>query len=128
MKTPVSAIILTYNEEKNLSACLNSLHDIVEEIIIVDSYSNDKTLEIVKKYTDKIYQNPFSTHSKQWKWAIDNISLKNEWIFAIDADQRISPELNRELKELFRNNADTADGYYINRKQIFLGRWIKYGT
>ena len=65
----------------------------VEEILIIDSYSTDKTIEIAKKYTNKIYQHPFKNQSKQFNWALDNLSLKGEWIMRLDADERITSEL-----------------------------------
>ncbi|MEO0166094.1 MAG: glycosyltransferase family 2 protein [candidate division WOR-3 bacterium] len=126
-KLPISVIILTYNEEKNIEECLKSVYGWVEEIFIVDSYSTDKTLEIAKKYTDKIYQHEFETHTKQWQWALKTLPVISDWIFGLDADQRVSIELKRELESLFSNNLTDVDGVYVSRRQIFLGRWIKYG-
>ncbi len=127
-KIPISAIILTYNEEKNIEKCLKSIYDWVDEIFIVDSFSNDRTVEIAKKYTDKIYRHEFITHSIQWNWAIKNLPIKNEWILGLDADQEVSEELKIELYNVFRNlPLENFDGFYVRRKQIFMGKWIKYG-
>ena len=127
MKPPISAIILTYNEEKNIQVCLDSTKDFVQDIFIVDSFSTDKTIDIVKKYTDKVFQHKFETHAKQWKWAFDNLPIKTEWIFAPDADQSISEELKNSLTDFFSIDNDEINGLYFCRKQIFLGKWIKYG-
>lgn len=128
MKLPISFIILTFNEEKNIEACLKSIADIADEIFIVDSFSTDKTLEIASKYTDKIYKHAFKTHSLQWIWALNNLSVNNSWIMGLDADQSITGNLKNELIHWFaKNKTENIVGYYIPRKQIFMGRWIKYG-
>lgn len=85
-KLPITAIVLTYNEERNLKDCLDSINDFVDEIIIVDSISNDKTEEISKNYTSKFYQNKFINQAKQFIWVANNCNIKNEWILEIDAN------------------------------------------
>lgn len=125
-KLPISAIVLTSNEEKNLKECLRSISEHVNEIIIVDSFSTDKTLEIARSFTDKIYQNKFINQAKQFIWAIENAEIKNEWILRIDADERWTTEGFRELKQLIEKN-DT-DGVYVKMKIFFMGRWIKHGS
>lgn len=122
----VSVIILTYNEEKNIEDCLKSVHAWADEIIVVDSYSTDKTLEIVKDYTNNIYQHPFENFSKQRNWAQGNLPIKNEWVLHLDADERISPELAEEIKRIFSAPID-ADGFMMPRKTVFRGRWIRHG-
>ncbi|MCK4859033.1 MAG: glycosyltransferase family 2 protein [Candidatus Omnitrophica bacterium] len=126
-KLPLSVIILTYNEEKNIEECLKSVYDWVDEIFIVDSGSTDKTLEIAKSYTDKIYQHPFKDYGKQRNWAQDNLPINKEWIFHLDADERVSSELSEELKGIFSRAVDGTDGFLVSRKTVFMGRWIKYG-
>jgi len=128
MKLPISVIILTYNEEKNIEACLQSVYGWVEEIFIVDSFSTDKTLEIARKYTNKIYQHPFENYSKQRNWAFENLPIKTEWIFNLDADHRITNELRDELIEIYSKEIEkTITGFMISRRTIFMSRWIKYG-
>lgn len=127
MKLPLSVIVLTYNEEKNIEKCLKSVHGWVSEIFIVDSFSTDKTLEIAKKYTDKIYQHEFKTHTEQWKWALKNLPIRNEWILGLDADQRVSIKLKEELLRIFESLNPEIDGIYVKRKQIFMNRWIRFG-
>lgn len=118
-KLPITVIILTYNEEKNIDDCLKSVHGWVEEIFIIDSYSTDKTLEIVQKYTDKIYPHPFENQAKQFNWALKNLPIKMEWVMRLDADERWTDEGFEELREIITNNK--ADGIYVKMK-IFL--WI----
>ncbi len=127
-KLPISLIILTYNEELNLDKCLSSAKGFVNEIIILDSYSDDRTLEIASKYTKRIYKNEFITHAKQWKWSLDNIKIKNEWVLGLDADQTISDKLKNDLASSFSEDSiNNYEGIYVRRKQVFLGKWIKYG-
>ncbi|WP_164091520.1 glycosyltransferase family 2 protein [Poseidonibacter lekithochrous] len=125
-KLPITAIVLTYNEERNLSECLESIHKYVDDIIIVDSISDDKTEEISKKYTNKFYQNKFINQSKQFIWAINNCDIKNEWILRIDADERWTKEGFFELKELMSD--ESIDGIYVKMKIYFMDRFIKNGA
>jgi len=125
---PISILILTYNEEKNIEKCLESVCDWIKDIIIVDSYSTDSTLSIVKKYTDKIYQHKFENYSKQRNWALKNIPIESEWILNLDADHRITDELKAELIRTFLNKIDDdLNGFLISRKTVFMNRWIKHG-
>ena len=135
MKLPISVIILTYNEELNIGNCLKSVADWANEIIIVDSFSADKTLEIAKKHTNKIAQRTFVNQAEQFNWALDNLEIKNEWILRLDADEYLTEELKSEISEIF--NIRTSDvlnvpkldinGFYIKRQVYFMGRWIRHG-
>jgi len=124
-KLPITAIVMTYNEERNLRACLESIHDYVDEIIVVDSISNDKTEEIAREYTDKFYENKFINQAKQFIWTIANTDIKNEWILRIDADERWTKEGFEELKKIIED--DSADGVYVKMKIYFISQWIKHG-
>lgn len=102
-KTPISVIILTYNEELNLPQAFESISGWADEIIIVDSFSTDKTLEIAEKYNAKIYKHKFENQARQFNWALDNIPIKNDWIFRLDADEWLTEELKNEITEELRN-------------------------
>jgi glycosyltransferase involved in cell wall biosynthesis len=122
---PISVIILTYNEEKNIEECLKSVYGWVEEIFIIDSYSTDKTLEIAKKYTDKIYQHPFENYAKQFNWALENLPIKTEWIMRLDADEFVTQELKNELIDTIPNIDKEITGLYVKRRIYFFDRWMK---
>lgn len=122
---PVTAIVMTLNEKLNLQDCLDSVSSFIDEIIIVDCFSSDNTLDIAKKYTNNIYQNKWINYSQQYNWAIANAKIKNEWILRLDADERWTKEGFEELRDIIEN--DKADGVYIKMKIFFMGRWIKYG-
>lgn len=127
---PISAIILTYNEERNLPECLHSLHGWIDEVLIVDSGSTDRTQDIARSFGVQIVEHPFETHAKQWAWALEQLSLRHEWIIGLDADQRVTPELRNELCTLFNDQPErltNIEGIYIKRRQIFRGAWIRHG-
>jgi len=128
-KIPVSVIILTHNEEKNIKTCLDSISELVDEIFIVDSGSTDKTLSIVEVFTKNIYHHPFGNYSLQRNWAQEHLPIKTEWIFHIDADERCSPGLADALRDFFADDSRTSEfsGLLVRRKIKFLGRHIKYG-
>jgi len=126
MRLPISAIIITLNEEKNIRDCFESIKDLVDEILVIDSGSIDGTLDIAKKYTDKIYHHEFVNFAQQRNWAQDNLSIKNEWVLHLDADERISPELAQSIREAFRSGSD-ADGIMAARRTIFRDKWIRFG-
>ena len=127
MALPISVIILTYNEEKNIEDCLKSIHGWVKDIFIVDSFSTDKTLEIAQKYTDKVYQNPFMTQAKQFNWALETLQMESEWIMRLDADEYVMPELKSELIHNLPSLDDSISGLFMKRRVYFMGRWIKHG-
>jgi len=128
MATLLSCVILTYNEEKNIHRCLESLSGWVKEIFIIDSFSNDKTIEIAANFTDKIVQRPFNTHIQQWNWALKNLPFSCDWCLALDADQSISGALKEEIEFIFSSGrSKDINGYYIKRKQFFRGRWLRFG-
>jgi glycosyltransferase involved in cell wall biosynthesis len=125
---PLSLIVLTFNEEDNLEKCLQSVAGLCREIFVVDSGSTDGTLEIARCY-GRVEHHAFETHSLQWKWALENLPLSNDWILALDADQRLTPELAAELQNLFSpgRTIEDVNGFYLNRRQIFKGQWIRHG-
>lgn len=125
---PITAIVLTFNEEEKIQNCLSSICDLVDQIIIVDSFSTDKTLEICKKYTEDIYQHDFENYSIQRNWSLENTNIRNNWVMNIDADHRITDELKNELEGIFNSDIDESiNGFMASRKTVFMGRWIKHG-
>lgn len=119
----LSAVVITKNEEKNIARCLESL-SFCNEIVVVDSHSTDKTLEIAKKYTSKVFERSWSGYVDQKNYAVGLTS--NDWVLSIDADEEISPELKLEVLELLKNSPQET-AYLIARKTIHSGQWIKHG-
>lgn len=128
-RIPVSAVVLTRDEELNLPACLQSMHELVAEIFVVDSGSTDATLEIARSFGATVVQREFTGHSAQWRWALDNLPLKHEWVLGLDADQRLLPELADEMRELFGAPMRLVDydAFYLTRRNVFRGKWIRWG-
>lgn len=127
-RTPLSVVVLTFNEERNIRTCLESVSGLADEIMLVDSGSTDGTIEIAREFTDKVYHHEFESFTKQWRWALDELPIAGEWVLGLDADQRLTPGLVSEIEGLLGSGADGFDGFYIKRRQVFMGRWIKYGT
>jgi glycosyltransferase involved in cell wall biosynthesis len=122
---PVSVIVPVKNEELNIGPCLESVAW-ADEVWIIDSQSIDRTVEIASRFTDRIVQFHYSGgFPKKKNWALTNLPFANEWVLIVDADERVPPELATEIHEVL-NQPNEVDGYYINRKLIFLGRWIKH--
>ena len=127
-RSPVSLLILTYNEEVNIEHTLESVKDWVGEIIIVDSFSTDRTLEICRKYTDKIYPHPFENQAQQFNWALDHVPIAHDWILRLDSDEMVTPELAAELAEALPRLPADVTGLYMKRRVFFMGRWMRHGA
>jgi glycosyltransferase involved in cell wall biosynthesis len=117
----ISTVILTKNEEQNIERCIKSILTISDEIIVVDCLSDDRTVEIVRKYTDRVYLNPWPGFSRQRMFALEKTT--HDWVLWIDADEEASPELLDEIRSLEFDQA----GYAIPRLVHYLGRWIRHG-
>lgn len=127
-KVLLSVVISAFNNEKEIGDCLKSA-SFADEIIVVNNSSTDKTLEIAKKYTDKIFtkpNNPMLNVNKNFGFS----KATGEWILSLDTDERVTPELQKEIKEKIVNCKlkieNFADGYWIPRKNIIFGKWIEH--
>ena len=121
-RVKISVNVITYNEEANIQDALESVRW-ADEIIVLDSFSTDRTLEICRKYTDKIINQEFVGYGKLRNLAIEQSS--HEWILSLDADERVTEPLREEIfRELERGAS--AEGYSIPRKSHFLGYWVRH--
>jgi len=121
-KLKISAIIVTKNEEKNIRNCLRSLNW-TDEIIVIDQSSTDKTVGICKEFTDKVFIVPAKGFCEPDR-PLAASKAKNDWIIYLDADEQASEELKTEIESTISKGA-RYNSYYIPRRNIFLGRWIK---
>ena len=126
-RVPVTAIVLTLNEARNLDACLASLAGWVQALHVVDSGSTDGTLEIAARYGASVRTHPFETHGRQWQWALETVATGPDWVLALDADQRVTPELREAIAAFVRSASPEAAGAFVRRRQIFRGRFIRFG-
>lgn len=124
----VTVVILTKNEEVNLPDCLESVKNFADRIVIVDSGSTDKTEEIARRYNADFYYHPFEYYAKQWNWALDYIEICTSWTLRFDADERLTPALIKELKQIMKDHADDdVNGVTMEASLFFMGREMKHG-
>jgi glycosyltransferase involved in cell wall biosynthesis len=121
-KIDLSAIVIALNEEKNIQRCLESLAW-ADEIVLVDSGSQDRTKELASKYTDKIFDFKWDGFGKSKEYAKNK--AKGVWVLSIDCDEVVSDKLRDEISTKM-SSPEGPDGYFIPRKSNFLGRWIKH--
>jgi glycosyltransferase involved in cell wall biosynthesis len=124
-KLPVSVIIPVRNEAKNLPRCLQALRD-VGEVFVIDSHSTDDTVEIARSQGAQVVQFHYQGGwPKKRQWAIENLPLEFDWIFLVDADEALTPELEEEIRRAIM--VPTINGYYISLRMYFLGRLLRHG-
>lgn len=121
---PISAVIITYNEEKNIERCILSLQKVADEIVVVDSYSEDMTERISVRLGVKFYTHPFDGYKEQKNYAVSLAS--HEWILSLDADEALSEELEESI--LKEKSSLSYDGYIFNRLNRYCGTWIKHSN
>ncbi len=121
MKISFCTIIL--NEEKNIKALIENINEIADEIIVIDSGSTDRGLKIAKEMGVKVLYNEWIDYTSQKNFAISKAS--NEWVFVLDADERLSDELKKNIKIIKAKETD-KDGFLIARKSFYLGKWINH--
>jgi glycosyltransferase involved in cell wall biosynthesis len=126
VKLPISVVVPVLNEEKNLHYCLSSVR-FCDEAFVVDSGSKDRTGDVAARFGAKVVQFDYKPGGPRKKnWSLDNLPFRNEWVLLIDADERITPSLEQEMRRLFAEGPQ-SEGYYLNRMHFFLGRWLRYG-
>ncbi|MBN2021093.1 MAG: glycosyltransferase family 2 protein [Sedimentisphaerales bacterium] len=127
MSAPVTVIIPAYNEQVNLSAAIKSVAGWAEQVIVVDSFSKDATVEIADTLGAEIYRHKYESIAAQRTWAMNLPAVRNRWIFNLDADERLTDELKDELNYRLHNIPDEVGAFAIRRKHIFMGRWMRHG-
>ena len=123
----LTIIILTYNEEANIGACLDSMAGITAPIFVVDSFSTDRTHAILRERGVPFVEHEFANYAAQRNWAQANTPYDSEWVLHIDAGETLTPEMVRWINEDFDPADTSVNGYMFARRAIFLDRWIKYG-
>jgi glycosyltransferase involved in cell wall biosynthesis len=122
----ISVIILTWNDETQIGDCLASIRGLSDDVIVVDSYSTDRTLDICRSYGAKVFQNPFVNQAIQFNWALDNAPIKYEWILRLDSDEIVPDRLKDELRRRVGKESSIV-AYYLNRRIYWMGRWMRHG-
>ncbi len=120
----ISVVIIAQDEEDRIEDALKSCQDVADEIVVVDGFSKDRTVEIAERFGSKIYQKEFVDFGSQKNFALKKAS--HEWVLNLDADERISQQLKGEILKLKSRKKIEVDGFLINRKTAYLGRWIRH--
>jgi len=121
------SIVLTFNEEAHIDRCIRSLKKVSTDILVVDSFSTDKTTDIAESLGARVLQNNWINHSSQFNWALSKIRKKYDWILRIDADEVISEHLEYEINTKLSKVPAQTDGIFVNRHIMFQGKLVKYG-
>ena len=122
----ISAVLICCNEEAKIEQALASLQGVADETIVIDSGSTDGTLAICRRHTERVYQKAWRGYREQKQFATDLAS--HDWVFSLDADEMLSPELGTELQEWKCGPESDCSGYLVARKAFFMGRWIEHTT
>lgn len=119
-----SVVILTYNEEKNIAECLITLKG-SDDIVVLDSFSTDETIEIAKKLNARTYFRKFDNYANQRNFALTEIDYKYDWLLMLDADERMTESLDLEIRNELAKNNNLITLYRFRRKDMFMGRWLR---
>ncbi|MCD6138698.1 MAG: glycosyltransferase family 2 protein [Deltaproteobacteria bacterium] len=120
----LSVVVITHNEEDNIGRCLESVKW-ADEIIVVDSFSTDRTVQIAEKYTKKVFQKAWEGYGRQKNYALSKAT--NTWVLALDADERITRELADEIIGVLRAGDTQVIAYELPYKVFFGGKWVRHG-
>jgi glycosyltransferase involved in cell wall biosynthesis len=124
MEVPISVVIIAKNEEKRIEECIKSVYEWAGEIVIVDDESTDATRDIAYKYTKKVFIRKMENEGRHRNWAHTQASF--DWILSLDADERITPALQKEIKQVLEKNPRQS-GFTIPRKNFIGNYWMRYG-
>jgi glycosyltransferase involved in cell wall biosynthesis len=120
-----SIYILTHNEEIDIAACIESAL-LSDDVILIDSFSSDRTIEIAQHYPVRIEQHKFESHGRQRTWMLESVPPKHEWVYILEADERMTPDLFQECLQAIQTNDYV--GYYAAERVMFMGHWIRHST
>lgn len=124
----ISAVILTYNEEKHIARCIDSLLPFVEHVYVLDSFSTDKTIDILSSYQNvSVKQNSFLNHATQFNFALEYFDINSQWVMRIDADEYVNEDFSHWISTSLPLVDDTVNGICINRYMKFMGHLLRYG-
>ncbi len=123
-RSRISACIISFNEEGNIAACIDSV-SFCDEVLVVDSFSKDRTAEIAREKGARVIQEAWRGHIGQKNLAVE--AAASEWILSIDCDERVTPRLRSAILDILERGGGAAGGYFISRKLFYLGRWLEHG-
>lgn len=121
------AVILTFNEERHLARCVESLKGLASEVVVADCYSTDTTLEIARNRGARVIQHAWVNHATQFNWALTQLDADTDWVLRIDADEVLTPKLVAEIRSFLPSIDPEVEGVYCGRRMTFQGRLIRHG-
>lgn len=123
----ITAIILTFNEELHIARCIERIAPMVQRIVVIDSFSTDRTVEIARRLGADVQQRVFKHQADQVRWALENVDIASEWILRLDADEYLEEPLKMEIYDCLRSAPKEVTGLEFKLKVIFRRRWIRHG-
>lgn len=123
----LTVVILTYNEQRHIARAINSVREVADRILVVDSGSTDDTVRLAEDLGAEVRHNSWKNYATQFNWALDALPSNTEWVLRLDADEIVSEELRDELRNKLPALPENNDGVYVSRRMTFLGRTIQWG-
>jgi glycosyltransferase involved in cell wall biosynthesis len=123
----LAAIVLTFNEERHVGRLLDNLQPLCKAVYVIDSFSTDQTVPLAEAKGARVLRHRFVNYAQQFEWAMRNAPIETAWVIRIDADEILSSELIAEIDERLPQLAADITGVNMNRRHIFLGRWVRHG-
>jgi glycosyltransferase involved in cell wall biosynthesis len=123
----ILGVVLTFNEERHLGRCLASLSQVCHQLLVVDSFSTDRTLEIASTHRAHLVQRAWTNHATQLNWALEQLPPEVDWVLRLDADEYLTPELVDEINQRLTGLPDTVQGVFLRRRMTFQGTLIRHG-
>lgn len=124
----ITVIILTFDESQHIERSIRSVSSHVDRVVVVDSNSSDDTRELAASMGADVFINPWINYATQLNWGLDNCEINTPWVFRLDADEIVTPELAQELEKLLSDSDPGISGYTVNRQIHFIGRWMRHGA
>lgn len=125
----VTVMILSFNEERHIARAIESVRSFAGQVVVIDSFSTDRTVEIARSLGVLVLQNRWeNNHARQFNWGLDNAPIAGDWILRLDADEYVTPELAQEFAQRLEQLPADASGVYVRRRIHFLGRWMRHGA
>ncbi len=124
---PLTVVVLAKNEAQNLPRCLSSL-EFAADMVVIDDYSDDGTVDVAKRHGARVYQNRFQSFADQRNWAMREAQIKTEWTLHLDADEVITPELASSIRQAVLGSSPETAGYFLCFKTIFHGQWLRFSS
>ena len=123
----LTVLILTYNEELHIERAIKSVSDFADEVLVVDSFSNDKTRELAAALGARVLTNPWKNYATQFNWGLSNVSSKTSWVMRLDADEVVDQALAKEISSCLPSALSDINGIYVRRRMSFMGKPIRWG-